>query len=224
MDHRFWSLLHLSFAYLLKFGVVSILCSSPSFSCGFVENLRVLVTWVMFGICLWGDRPFGSLHTPSPYSYWLWSELSYLWVRFVKTPRKLNHFRDFWSTLRFLLCSGSYFTSKHLLSRVNFLSSLRSFWTFFSAQHCRAYFLVLLTLIFPRKLSLLFLRFLVHTTDAASYCTLICCSDSLEGFQVEFWDQSHVLTSREFLVAHIHLSLVASPVLQFRLSFFKNRT
>jgi hypothetical protein len=36
------------------------------------------------------------------------------------------------------------------------------------------------------------------------HCTMIWCFESLEGFQVEPWDQSHVLTSQEFLVAPIH--------------------
>jgi hypothetical protein len=47
------------------------------------------------------------------------------------------------------------------------------------------------------------LRVFMHTTDISLCCTLICCFESLEGFQVELWDQSHVLASREFLVAPI---------------------
>jgi hypothetical protein len=35
------------------------------FSSGFVENLRVIATWVLLGIDLGGDRLFGSLRTPS---------------------------------------------------------------------------------------------------------------------------------------------------------------
>jgi hypothetical protein len=31
---------------------------------------RVLVTWVLFGIVLGGDRLFGSLRTPSRWSFW----------------------------------------------------------------------------------------------------------------------------------------------------------
>ena len=44
----------------------------------------------------------------------------------------------------------------------------------------------------------------MHTNDTSLCCTLICCFESLEGFRVELWVQSHVLASREFLVALIH--------------------
>jgi hypothetical protein len=54
----------------------------------------------------------------------------------------------------------------------------------------------------------------VHKNDTGVYCSLICCSESLDGFPIQFWDQSYVLASREFLVAPIHPPLVASPVLQ----------
>jgi hypothetical protein len=103
--HKFWSLLHLSFESLLKFGVVLISCSSPSFSCSFMENPQVLVIWVLLGIDLWGDRLIGSLCMPMRCSSWLWSELSSLWVRFEKTPTKPHYSQDFWSALQFLFCS-----------------------------------------------------------------------------------------------------------------------
>jgi hypothetical protein len=44
----------------------------------------------------------------------------------------------------------------------------------------------------------------VHTNDTGLYRTLTYCSESLEVFRVELWDQSHGLTRREFLVAPVH--------------------
>jgi hypothetical protein len=86
--HRFWSLLNLSFALMLKFWSFVFLVSSISFSCGFVENPRVLVTWVLLGIDLGGYRLFGPMRTPSQCSSWSWSELILIWVHFEKTPTK----------------------------------------------------------------------------------------------------------------------------------------
>jgi hypothetical protein len=57
---------------------------------------------------------------------------------------------------------------------------------------------------FSLQLGLLFLRFLVHTNDIGLCCSLIYCSESLEGFRVKLWDQSHVHVRQEFLVAPIH--------------------
>jgi hypothetical protein len=128
--------------------------------------------------------------------------------------RKPHHSRDFWCVVWFLVCSGSYFTRELILPHANCLSNLRLFWAFLLAQHCRqcqtsgrhyrSYFIVILTLIFSRKFGLLLLGVLVHTNDTGLHCTLVCCSESVEGFGVEFWDQSHVLARREFLVAPIH--------------------
>jgi hypothetical protein len=169
-----------------------------------MRNLGVILILVLLGIDLSGDRLFGSLHTPSRCSPWSWSKLNSFWVHFEKTPIKPHHSRDFWSAIWFLVCSGSYFTRELLLPRTSCLSNLRSFWTFLLARHCHpcarhccSDFLVLLTLIFSRKLGL-------HTNDTSLCCTLICWSESLKGFQVELWDQSHVLAIREFLVAPIH--------------------
>jgi hypothetical protein len=69
-------------------------------------------------------------------------------------------------------------------------------------------------LCFFQKVRSAVLRFLLHTNDAGLHCTLIWCFESLEGFRVELWDQSHVLTSRDILVAPIHPTLVASLVLK----------
>jgi hypothetical protein len=66
MAHMFWSLLHLSFASLLKFRVVSILCSSFPFFCGFVENLRILCDMGVIGD--WFVRRYTLLdHCVRPY-------------------------------------------------------------------------------------------------------------------------------------------------------------
>jgi hypothetical protein len=84
--HMFWSLLNLSFASLLKFWSFVFLVSPFLFSCGFVENPRVLATWVLLGIDLGGDRLFGSRCMPSWCSSWSWSKLIPIWVHFEKTP------------------------------------------------------------------------------------------------------------------------------------------
>jgi hypothetical protein len=70
------------------------------FSSGFVENLRVIATWVLLGIDLGGDRLFGSLRTPSWCNSWSWSELILIWVLFEKTPTKPHLSLEF-SDLRF---------------------------------------------------------------------------------------------------------------------------
>jgi hypothetical protein len=52
MAHMFWSLLNLSFASLLKFSCCVSLVSPFPLSYGFVENPRVVVTWVLLGVDL----------------------------------------------------------------------------------------------------------------------------------------------------------------------------
>jgi hypothetical protein len=55
--------------------------------------------------------------------------------------------------------------------------------------------------------------FFVESNYTSLHCILIYCFESLKDFWVELWDQSHVLASWKFLVASIHPSPVASPVL-----------
>jgi hypothetical protein len=146
---------------------------------------------------------------------------------FWKTTTKPQPNWDFWSALRLLFCLGSYFTSEHLLPRMNFYEVWDCFGHFtlpdtivrvrgtagprhcrIKGQRCRCCFLVFLTLIFHRKLGLLVFGVLVQSNDTefSLYSDLLLWVP--RGFLVECWESSHnnVLVGQEFLVDLIHPS------------------